>query len=142
MSRSAQPTFLSGQPRLSASGSGIAATTGLRATEPPSVGVKPDASVLSRTSQVEESGSHTSGASSVPLALPTPARPTLCCPAITAAMSTELTSLTSAATHVPSAEPPSARQLSKVERTAGAISGAAATESLTSPVQREPASSR
>jgi hypothetical protein len=131
--RSVQVSCCVGQPRVAATGSGMATTTGLRATDSLLAGVNPGATELSRSSQVDESGTQTSGATAVPLACPTPARATPCCPASTAATSTESEATIWTATQVSPTDPPSSRHWSAASCIAGAISGAAATRSGNSP---------
>jgi hypothetical protein len=101
VTRSDQASFLSGQPTFSAMGVGMATTTGLCAIEVPSVGTKPEASELSRISQVDESGSHTSGTSAD---LPAGGRPVSVTPCLSAraeAVVAGLTPVTFTATQVP-----------------------------------------
>jgi hypothetical protein len=132
-SRSFQVSFLRGHPTAAATGSGIATTTGLRAMEVTLVGAKPDAAPRRRSSQVDESGTQTSGELSVPPGWPTPASETPCRPATTAATSTGSLSVTSTATQMPSASAPPSTQASAAALIAGAISGAAETVSRASP---------
>src|ERR671921_2538212 len=117
----------------------MATTTGLCAIDLPSVGMKPDASDLRRSSQVEESGIQTSGTLTEAGAGPRPVRATLCSRATAAAMVAGLTLLTLTETHVPPTLAPSVIHCWATCSTAGAISVAAATVSLTEPVQSESA---
>src|SRR4051812_7565765 len=69
-SSAAQVSCLSGQPRVLATGCGIARTTGLVAIEVTSaVELLPVAAAI-RASQIDESGIHTSGAFNSPPACP------------------------------------------------------------------------
>ncbi len=124
-----------------ATGSGSATTTGLRAIEAPFVGANALAPpLLSRTSQVEESGTQTSGVTAVPLACPTPASVAPCLLATAAATSTDSEEETLTAMQVPPTAAPSETHWSAAPRTAGAISGAVATDSSIRPEQFGPAS--
>ena len=122
-------SFLLGQPNDAAAGCGIASTTGLRATDGASLGTQSAPAARSRCSQMEESGIHTFGTRTSPAALPTPVRVPWCCPAIAAAMSAGSAAVTATATHFPLMRGLVAVHCSVIARTAGSISGAAATGS-------------
>jgi hypothetical protein len=129
-SRSFQPSGLSGQPKPWASGSGIATTIGLCAIDLPSVGLKPEASDFRRSSQVDESGTHTSGTVTAAAASPTPVSVTPCLRATAPAMVAGLTPVTLTLTQVPLTLAPSVIHACADCSMAGAISVAAATVSL------------
>jgi hypothetical protein len=129
-SRSFQPSDLSGQPKPSASGTGMATTTGLCAIDLPSVGLKPEASDLRRSSQLDESATHTSGTVTAAAASPTPVSVTPCLRAIAPAMVAGLTPVTLTLTHVLLTLAPLVIHACADCSMAGAISVAAATVSL------------
>lgn len=142
LSRSFQPSFAFGQPSRVAIGSGIATTTGLRAIEAPLVGANAVASFLRRSSQVDESGIQTSGATAVPGAWPTPARTAPCLAATTAATSTGSEAVTLTAMQVPPTAAPSSTHCVAASSTAGASSEATATVSWICPEQEGCTNSR
>src|SRR6185369_4710046 len=72
LKRSVQVSFACGQPNVAATGSGIARTIGLRATEGTWSGTEPGFAARRRCSHNDESGTHTSGAFALPPACPTP----------------------------------------------------------------------
>ena len=114
-----------------ATGSGIAITTGLSATEPSSATVKPGTAARSRTSQFEESEIQTSGTVTVPLAASSPLSDAFCARLTAAATSAGSVASTCTVTHWPCCAAAPAARSWVAERTSGAISGAAATVSLT-----------
>src|SRR6266508_2542425 len=127
LSRSAQVSFFAGQPSWLASGSGMARTTGLAAIEGACGGTTSLPTPRSRCSQVDESGTQTSGTLVPPLAWPTPSSAPPCCPAMAAATSAVSIEVTSTATHRPPDAGADFAQRSPTACTTGAISGAAAT---------------
>ena len=137
-----------GHPRAPAAGSGTASTTGLVATGGACWGTRLGAAERSRTSQVDESGTHTSGtatggsvaagagaadaagASEVSPARATPARS-----AMASATSAGSAEVTSTATHSPSGPRAESDHRTAACASTGAISGAAAMVSRDSPEQ-------
>jgi len=120
----------------------MASTTGLRAIDGAAVGTTSSRTARMRCSQVDESGTHTWGTWTVPSAWPTPSSlvPWSCM--IAAAASGLATAVTSTFTHSPSTFGDVFVQRSAAAATAGAISGAAATEIRTSPEQPAAATAR
>jgi hypothetical protein len=130
-SSAAQVTLASGQPSEAATGCGTASTVGLCAIDGAAAGTRSSPTDQSRRSHVEESGIQMSGMSVVPLARPGPFSVTPCGPATAAATSPGSAAVTVTATHRPG---PAIHWLA-VSCTAGAISAAAATRSVTFPAQ-------
>jgi hypothetical protein len=141
LARSFNPGVRVGQPSADADGSGTASTIGLSATEPSGVGVNPGASAAIRSSQVLESGIHTS--TSAETLFPTAVTPRLtpCLVPTTAAIAVGSAELTSTVTQSPSTLA-SRLQLAAAAVTAGATAGAAATFRLWVVAQFLPASAR
>jgi hypothetical protein len=131
---SPQLIFAFGQSNCAATGSGMASTTGLRAIDVVEDGRKPDAAAVSRSSQVDESGTQASGTAMVPEAWPRPVRLTPCLPAMAAATSPGSAVVTSTATHTLSTSAPPPDHCAAAACTAGAISADAATVSRTWPL--------
>jgi hypothetical protein len=125
-----------------ATDSGTAHTTGLVATDVVSSGTQSGPIVRSRCSQVDESGIHTSGTLARPPAWPTPSSVVWWALATAAATSAGSVAVTSSAMQRPSTLGDEAAQVSRVDLTAGAMSGAAATERGTLPLHDCPLSSR
>jgi hypothetical protein len=131
VTRSAAPSFFFGQPSSLATGSGIAMTTGLSATEPSSEMANCGAAALSRCSQERASAIQTSGGFTPSRGAPAPVIETRSFALSTAATSAGSAAWTSTATHLPrtSGRPPAHSAADC--RTAAAMPGAAATDSRT-----------
>jgi hypothetical protein len=135
-SSSCHLSLRSGQPSFWAIGAGMASTTGLSATGMLSVGTKPGASPPTRSSQLEESGTHTSGTTGLPAAAFRPESATPCLAAMVAAAVAGSVAATATLMQTPPtwAFSPCVH-LSAVVWMAPAISAAAVTASFTSPEQ-------